>query len=278
MANIKTVPICVRGLTLGTGTPAVCVPLTGEDHDELIREAISAAASGADIAEWRADYWLKAQRSRQARTRQAGSECGTEQTDLQKEIEILKKLVKDLQQTLSSLPLLFTIRTEPEGGKIAPVPEEYNTLLMEAAASGVDMVDVEVFRQKKEDIRQLIAGLKLAGCFTVASTHDFNKTDPESVLLSRLQSMHETGADILKMAVMPKNGEDADRLLQVTDKARRIYKEPLITMSMGEIGVKTRIIGWKYGSCLTFGTTGKQSAPGQIPVGILKENISMSQN
>ncbi len=41
---------------------------------------------------------------------------------------------------------------------------------------------------------------------------------------------------------------------------------PLITMAMGKEGILSRIGGQISGSCVTFGTLGKTSAPGQIPL------------
>ena len=36
-------------------------------------------------------------------------------------------------------------------------------------------------------------------------------------------------------------------------------------MSMGHLGVVSRICGQVFGSAITFGTAGKASAPGQLP-------------
>ena len=41
---------------------------------------------------------------------------------------------------------------------------------------------------------------------------------------------------------------------------------PIITMSMGSLGVITRMAGEVFGSSMTFGAVGQVSAPGQIPV------------
>ena len=39
---------------------------------------------------------------------------------------------------------------------------------------------------------------------------------------------------------------------------------PLITMSMGPVGMISRLCGEVFGSALTFGSVGKASAPGQV--------------
>ena len=68
---------------------------------------------------------------------------------------------------LSGIPLLFTIRTEKEGGKAGISPEEYEGVNLAAARSGyADLVDVEVFScgRSEELIRRLQeAGVKVVG-------------------------------------------------------------------------------------------------------------------
>ncbi len=41
---------------------------------------------------------------------------------------------------------------------------------------------------------------------------------------------------------------------------------PVVTMAMGRMGLLSRISGQIFGSCITFGTLGKASAPGQLPM------------
>ena len=50
---------------------------------------------------------------------------------------------------------------------------------------------------------------------------------------------------------------------------------PLITMSMTATGVVSRLAGGTFGSCATFGTVGKASAPGQIPVAQLRAALAI---
>jgi len=45
---------------------------------------------------------------------------------------------------------------------------------------------------------------------------------------------------------------------------------PLISMSMGAYGSLTRIATFAFGSSLTFAVAGQSSAPGQIPIGVLR--------
>ena len=47
----------VKGLNLGKGHPKICAPMIGDTREELLREAILAKEAGADLVEWRIDYY-----------------------------------------------------------------------------------------------------------------------------------------------------------------------------------------------------------------------------
>ena len=77
--------------------------------------------------------------------------------------------------------------------------------------------------------------------------------------------MQECGADILKIEVMPQSKKDVLTLLLATEEMVREHaKCPVVTMSMSEVGVVSRICGEAFGSALTFGAVKKASAPGQL--------------
>ena len=95
-------------------------------------------------------------------------------------------------------------------------------------------------------------------------------------MLLYLEEMNQSGADILKLAVMPQNNEDVLSLLKVTDIAQRRFAPKLIvTMSMGKYGMVSRILGEIYGSVITFGLNETASAPGQIPYDKLNKMLEM---
>ena len=74
-------------------------------------------------------------------------------------------------------------------------------------------------------------------------------------------------ADLPKIAVMPQNMNDVLTLLSATNKVKNQYPDKsIITMSMAEQGVVSRLCGEVFGSCITFGVVNKASAPGQINV------------
>jgi 3-dehydroquinate dehydratase-1 len=55
-----------------------------------------------------------------------------------------------------------------------------------------------------------------------------------------------------------------------TEMATNYAQKPLVTMSMGGLGAISRLAGEVFGSSMTFGSAGKKSAPGQIPVSELR--------
>ena len=94
-----------------------------------------------------------------------------------------------------------------------------------------------------------------------------------------LTGMADAGADIAKLAVMPRNRADAARLLLATAQAAAQRPgKALITMSMGRDGAVTRFCGGAFGSAATFGTLSAASAPGQPPVTLLKEKLILGED
>jgi len=100
----------------------------------------------------------------------------------------------------------------------------------------------------------------------ILSNHDFNKTPSKEEIVARLLHMEELHADIIKIAVMPENEEDVLRLLDASKEVYKKAQQPQLVISMGELGMLSRIACEKFGSSLTFGAVGETSAPGQIEV------------
>ena len=67
--------------------------------------------------------------------------------------------------------------------------------------------------------------LHKTGVKVIASTHNFEKTEDMETLKRRFLDMDATGADILKMAVMPKAFEDVASLMPTTHEITEEYTE-----------------------------------------------------
>ena len=240
--------VTIGNITLDTGMPKICVPIVGRTVGELVQACTGLRDTIYDIAEVRIDFLA--------------------------DVTSLAAVDQALAAIRTALPgsaLLFTFRTKEEGGETA-VPEEYYFKLMEhAIASGrIDAVDIE-YGRKREAVQAAIAVAKKAGVTVILSNHDFAKTPRPDEIRSRLIGMKQLGADVAKLACMPRSPQDVLTLLSATASVKAQYPdEPLITMSMGRLGAISRISGEVFGSAITFGSAGTPSAPGQLEVSVLQ--------
>ena len=246
-------PVIVRKIKIGEGIPKICVPIVGVTKEAIIEEAKTIAALSADIVEWRADWY--------------------EDVFL---FEDVRSVLKSLREILQETPLLFTLRTAKEGGEKSIDNATYIALNKAVIESGeIDLLDVELFSGDKV-VEEIIGYAHQNQVKVIASNHDFEKTPSKEEIISRLQKMQEMGADILKIAVMPKSSKDVITLLAATEEMSTNYaKQPIVTMSMSRDGVISRLAGEIFGSAITFGAAGKASAPGQISVQELRKVLEI---
>lgn len=249
-------PVIVRNVKIGEGIPKICVPIVGRTKEEIIEEAKSLQNVPVDLVEWRVDWFEN--------VFNFGKVC---------------ELLEELRAILKELPLLFTFRSANEGGELPISTEAYVALNQLVIESGnVDLVDVELF-SSEEALKKIIACAHEKNVKVIASNHDFEKTPEEEEIISRLQKMQEAGADILKIAVMPQTNEDVSTLLSATKEMVEKYaKQPVVAISMSELGVVSRLTGELYGSAITFGAAEKTSAPGQISTDELKSELERVHN
>ncbi len=237
--------IAVKNIVIGDGIPCICVPITETGIPGLTEEAGRAVAACPDLIEWRAD-----------RFRDIFSPGAMENA------------LKELDSILGQIPMIFTVRTEKEGGSLSVPAEDYASLLKRAADTGIPtFVDVEVMQLGDPLLHELMGQIHGAGALVIGSSHDFERTPSESEMKKILMKEHGSGADILKLAVMPQNYQDVAHLLRVTGQ---MYQNddagPMITMAMGTLGNVSRFCGEIFGSAVTFATVGEASAPGQLPI------------
>lgn len=246
----------VRDVELGVGIPKICVSVIGKGTKEIIKSVLDIKELGADIIEWRADWF---------------------QDVFDREAMFLT--LERMSSVLGNVPLLFTFRTGKEGGAQKIDPENYVKVNKRAIESGyIDMVDIELFTGEAE-VAELVQLAKEHDVKIVMSNHDFQKTPAKEEIISRLCKMQEAGADILKIAVMPQGKKDLLTLLDATEEMNSKYaKQPIVTMSMGQAGVLSRMSGEVFGSAMTFGAVGKASAPGQMAVEDLKTVLKLIHN
>ena len=240
---LRTVKI--RDVVIGEGRVKTIVPITGTTADEAIAQARTIGASAqTDVVEFRVDF-----------------------LDIALDAGKLALLGPKVVAELKGKPLIVTFRTKAEGGNQAIADGDYAALyetLLKARFA--DLIDVEMFRSEAVG-RRLVAAAHTAGAFVVMSNHDFSGTPPAAELLVRLRRQQELGADVLKLAMMPRNPGDVLELLRATwEMSSRYAERPMMTMSMGGTGVVSRFAGEIFGSAMSFGMIGRASAPGQVEV------------
>lgn len=250
MGTIRTVML--RNVEIGAGTPKIIVPIVAETAEAILDKAREIMSCTFDLVEWRVDFY----------------------EDVLDPLKVLSTL-HALRSVLGEKPILMTARTKEEGGALEIDADAYTALNTAAAQSGdVDLIDVQIFLGD-ETVRKNIDAIHAAGCRVVGSYHCFDKTPDKAELIRRMRKAQDMGADIPKVAVMPKNAADVITLLDATQEMYNQYADrPLITMSMGS-GVISRLSGEFFGSAATFGMIGQASAPGQIPTDQLSEVLSI---
>jgi 3-dehydroquinate dehydratase-1 len=134
----------------------------------------------------------------------------------------------------------------------------------------VEAVDIELSADE-EQRKKVIAAAKAAGVTVIVSAHDFDKTPSVEEMKKILNSAHEAGADIAKLAVMAKSKQDVLDVLQATAD----MEKPVCTIAMGDVGKHSRIVAPCYGSRLTYGAIAKAVAPGQIKIHELKSALEI---
>jgi 3-dehydroquinate dehydratase I len=246
--------IQVRGRPLAGGrVPAVCAPLVGRTRERLLAETAAVAAKRPDLLEWRVDFFE-----------------GIADT------KAVVDVAAALKQAAGEIPLLFTRRSSREGGEPIALDEARVVALCGAVcASGqVDLIDYEM-SQDAQHVAQVRDAARAAGVQLVLSFHDFQATPAADALQQRFALAQQLGADVAKIAVMPRGMDDVLTLLAATLAASDALRIPVISMAMGGAGAVTRLAGGLFGSALSFAVGEQASAPGQWPIEELETALAL---
>jgi 3-dehydroquinate dehydratase-1 len=253
MRLLSETRVQVRGKVFGGANPLICLPLVAKKKLELLQQAGELKQLTPDLLEWRIDSYENVE-----------------------EVDDCLAVLALLRQEIGNIPIIFTCRIDAEGGFKSIGAGTRLKLIQAAIGTGhLDLVDAELSNEtaflekvKEAAVRQ--------GTKVIFSYHNFDLTPDEAFIVDKLVQAQEMGADIAKVAVMPKNYKDVLVLLNATLKARtERLKIPLITMSMGPEGGVTRLAGGLFGSDLTFAVGKELSAPGQIPIGDLRKAMAV---
>ncbi|GBD99811.1 3-dehydroquinate dehydratase [bacterium BMS3Abin07] len=231
----------MQNLNIGNITvgkyPLIAVPLTDA-------EVISATdVSGTDIIELRVDMFRN-------------------QT-----VDYVKDIFIRARENLKK-PIIATIRSESEGGAV-PISDRDRKSIFKSIIDLTDAVDIEIRSEIYGSIVNLARKHRKP---SIGSFHDFNATPSSKELSEIVKRGKSFRADIVKIAVMPDGPDD---LRTITDITLKFHDQGIITISMGELGMTSRIYLPFIGSLLTFATLDVTTAPGQISLEKMKEFFSV---
>lgn len=243
-------------ITLSNNQARVCVPVMGKTTEEVLQQLKSVVEMEPDIIEWRGDFF---------------------ETDNNEGYLNVLKQMKDVNE---NIPVIFTIRTDSEGGNKKIGWNEYCDLCLFIAEKGkefnVEFVDVEVFKDDKAN--ELINSLHEKGMNVIGSNHHFDKTPDKEEMVKILSTIEKSGADVCKLAVMPRDKKDVEVLIEASKETDEKIKAPIITMSMGELGAITRVIPKITKTSVTFAAGVSASAPGQPGIKVVRKLLQENKH
>lgn len=214
---------------------------------------IIAALTGKNIAE-------KARRAKRA---------GADMIELRidgfntKNSEDIIKIIKQIKEE-TSLMLIATIRSAVEQGMVpkgSSLTDEERLQLFLDVIPFIDMIDVEI--ESKSIQQQVTEKAYENNKVVILSYHNFACTPSKQSLFNYANKAADLGADIVKIAVTAKDKKDVRNLLLFCQDWQ---KTPIILLAMGTPGTITRVLGYVFGSCCTYGYIDESTAPGQLSV------------
>lgn len=255
-AQVNAEPVALATQTQPATTAVkTIVPITAKTKEQALAQAqVIANTADADLAEFRIDLLSFASDTKQ-----------------------VTALGHELKKILGNKPMIATIRTKNEGGQLEISDADYGKTYQAYLKNPfMDWLDVEMFRDQKV-VSEIVQKAHQKKVLIVMSNHDFQKTPSQDEIEKRLLKQDQMGADILKIAVMPKSKQDVFTLMNATLKVSQQTTKPLLTMSMGQLGTISRVATANMGGSYSFGMIGQASAPGQIDVTKLKQILKTVQ-
>ena len=177
-------------------------------------------------------------------------------------------ILKSIEQIKGrGLPIIATIRSKREGGKY--LAESKRLKLFEAIIPLVEAVDIELSSQRI--LNKVVKKAHQTKKTVIISYHNFKETPVKGILEKLIKKIKTEGGDIVKIACLAKNREDLLRLMKFTMEHRN---ENIVAISMGKVGAISRVLFPFVGSLFTYGYLDTPSAPGQLPLKVLCEELS----
>ncbi len=224
----------------------VCVAIIGNTPQEMVDRAEEAVRENTFL-EFRLDYMAKPLLA----------------------LPKLKQFLHDHRQATA----IATCRRATNGGKFKGTIAEELEILSKAAASGCQIVDLEL--QTAESIKA--AGVKKFrehGAALVISHHDFAATKDLEKIYERIRPF---APEFIKIVPTAKCLADNVTMMRFLEEKRDEAR--VVGICMGDFGIISRVLGVRAGSIFTFASAaaGEETGPGQITARTLLETYRIDQ-
>ncbi|KAJ1965812.1 3-dehydroquinate dehydratase (3-dehydroquinase) [Dipsacomyces acuminosporus] len=227
------------------------VSLTAPDVREYLPDRLAEVTAGAQAIELRADLLLNS------------SECADAMNDHDGFVQYVQRQFTILRHS-TPLPVVFTVRTEPQGGVFPAEADGLRLRLLKSAVRwGAEYVDVEV----DNAAASLYAGKQ--NSLIIASYHDtvgkhLRWSEVESEFANEILARARACGDIAKLISVAQTWEDNLACQRFIERNHSLAA-PLIALNMGYLGQLSRVLC----PCLTPVTHPQlktPAAPGQISI------------
>jgi len=235
--NQRNVKMKIKGVELG-GRPRVAAVITGKVDPRTVKKASSA---GADLMEVRVDTLDERDPGR-----------------LANDFALLAELTAE-----KKIPIILTVRSAGEGGAVRMGDAE-RLALFSALIPLTDIVDIEL--SSGRILADVVAIARSHRKKVIVSYHNFRSTPAVSRLADIVSRARSAGADIVKIAAMPRAGADLRRLAGLL-----VDSTDLIVIAMGGLGAPSRVLFPYLGSLVTYASVGASTAPGQMGLAELRK-------
>jgi 3-dehydroquinate dehydratase type I len=169
---------------------------------------------------------------------------------------------------LTSVPLIATNRSKPEGGRFEGPAKKQLEKLLKAAEAEFDYVDLEVSSKISEEAQRF----RSLGVKPIISFHNFKETPNTRKLDEILKKQKGKSDEICKIVSMARRIEDNLTILNFLYSAVKDQVK-IIAFCMGKLGLPSRILSPIFGGYLTYASAmrGKEAAPGQLTLEELRQ-------
>ncbi|MGB8030210.1 MAG: shikimate dehydrogenase [Terracidiphilus sp.] len=231
----------------------LCIAVQGATPAELISRAETALKDSAFI-EFRLDF-------------------------LPKPAAVLPDL-KSLLTRRRDMTAIATCRRKPAGGKFTGSLNAELEILLKAAETGCQIVDLEVDSAEqctRSQLAKFRAALRAADASLLISSHDFTRTRRPDGLNQTAQRIAAFEPDFVKVVTTARTLTDNLSVLQmIEDQSLNAH---IVGIAMGEEGLISRVLSPRAGAAFTFASSadGAETAAGQVPARTLLDLYRLEQ-